>query len=897
MRALLHKLRLPTMMVCSLLVVLSGLFFVPSKAHAEASDATKQAVIDYARTQYGAAAVSICSDADCRNVIGSNFASTFDAYIKSSAFTFPTFDINVLAKGSGDTDSQDADILAAMRAIQSNVEETIQKMIEEGEQPASTTNCAVDGLFAWILCPFSVALVNVIKDFMVPVLENLLYVSPETTFTNTFKQAWNSFRNIGLALVLIAGLFMVISQALGLEILDAYTIRKLMPRLGVALVGIALSWSLLKLAITLTNDLGIGMHDLIVAPFGKMGYTDGTGGLDIISHFFEFVLGVGVGVTAFISATMLGFAGILSLLGTTVLALFIGLLVLAIRQAVIVIAILMAPLAIAAYVLPGTQKLWKFWKDALMTSLMMFPIIMAFTAAGEALSRVMIQQPTEGSTASQFINIQAYLVLIAPYLMLPFAFKLAGGLMSSIFSALNDRGKGLFDRGRKFRSDTRGYRRGEFASGSMSTGRMRTAYAARTTLARQGGLDPRRAARTRYKLSREKLVEHTARERAEKDHGFSLGDTEETRAAIFANDRNSFGTYLNNHRAEQLEATLRREGRDEDYIRRHRNDNAYSAEVIDDKIARLEAGTGAMMGSDVMKAAAMRGQTVLDGAGWFNEAENRFDLEGFGKAAKHLADRGIFRAEDMGAMLGENQQRPDMAASSFSQRVDIADWAIKSADGSYTQEQRDAIYGRTYQSMRNSSAELANLRTARAVAKQGGERLEGTLLGHTYAGIDAKDGVQAGASEMMDVRDRLASEYATFANFQDMASSASPVAREQFAVRLQQTYTGEQMHADVRHVLAPLLAANNNKVSNQQIMEYLRGGAAGYRIDPATGKPLIVTDGAGNNTYVQQMADPELIQRFTARRREYGSAREMAGAVQGGRDKPPDAGSRPGPQP
>lgn len=67
------------------------------------------------------------------------------------------------------------------------------------------------------------------------IVGNFLYIAPDAIFHDNFKKSWNVFRNLGLGLVVIAGLFMVISQALGLDILDAYTIRKLMPRLAIAM--------------------------------------------------------------------------------------------------------------------------------------------------------------------------------------------------------------------------------------------------------------------------------------------------------------------------------------------------------------------------------------------------------------------------------------------------------------------------------------------------------------------------------------------------------------------------------------------------------------------------------------------------------------------------------------
>ena len=52
---------------------------------------------------------------------------------------------------------------------------------------------------------------------------------------------------------------------------------------------------------------------------------------------------------------------------------------------------------------------------------------------------------------SNALQILAIIVYFAPFVMLPFAFKMAGGLMSTVFSIANDKNRGAFDRLRKVR--------------------------------------------------------------------------------------------------------------------------------------------------------------------------------------------------------------------------------------------------------------------------------------------------------------------------------------------------------------------------------------------------------------------------------------------------------------
>jgi hypothetical protein len=285
-------------------------------------------------------------------------------------------------------------------------------------------------------------------DGLAKSLNSLLY-TPTAIFDEPAAQkAASTFRNIGIALVVIAGLFMVIAEASGWQVVDAYTIRKLMPRLALVLVGIALAWPIMRLIVTLTNDLGGLIHSVFLQLAGDVQATgDVVGTGSSITAVLGWIL---VGGGLFIT---LGVLGMLSLLGTIVLALFIGFLVLGVRQLVVLMCIILAPLALASYVLPGTQKLWTFWKNTFITTLLMYPLIMGFIGAGKAMAYLL--GATKAGSTDNIMQLLVIIVYFAPYFMLPFAFKMAGGLMSTIFSIANDKNRGLFDRLKNGRQEIR----------------------------------------------------------------------------------------------------------------------------------------------------------------------------------------------------------------------------------------------------------------------------------------------------------------------------------------------------------------------------------------------------------------------------------------------------------
>jgi hypothetical protein len=333
--------------------------------------------------------------------------------------------------------------------------------VNEGSQSVAD-ECPLpdDTSMRWLGCSI-MSLAAVATEALYGAIQTFLYTPTEMIFGNAgLKVAAEGIRNLAIGLILIAGLVMVIAQATGSDLFDAYTIRKLLPRLGVAMIGIALAWPLLEFAVTFTNVIGL-LADRLLMGVTQLG-SQGTGS----SNDF----GTNIGSTIFGSfaaggtVLILGAMGVISLGGTLVLALLLGLLVLSVRQLVIMVCILLAPLAIAAYVLPGTQKLWGFWKNTFITTLLMFPIIMFFLASGKAFSAVL------GGADSPTMSLLAIIVFIAPYFLLPFAFKLAGGLMATVFSIANDKNRGMFDRLRKGRQNAMGKNVNAIRTGSRYAG-------------------------------------------------------------------------------------------------------------------------------------------------------------------------------------------------------------------------------------------------------------------------------------------------------------------------------------------------------------------------------------------------------------------------------------------
>ena len=267
----------------------------------------------------------------------------------------------------------------------------------------------------------------------------------ETGNCKNYKDAWKSFRNIALGLMVIVGLVVIMSTALGFEYFDPYTIKKTLPRLVIAAIGISLSWQLMAFFVELTNALGFGIRYLIYQPFSGLGNpTINLGSLG------------SNGVTLVVAAGAIAFGGfgLLTLAGTGALALFIAFLVLILRQIAIIMLIVLAPIGILAYVLPNTQKVWKFWWESFSKALLMFPMIAGLIAAGKVFSAIAASDNTN-NVLNQMIAFAAY---FAPFFMIPFTFKFAGSFMGQVGGFINSRSQGGFNYLKQKRRENAGRR-------------------------------------------------------------------------------------------------------------------------------------------------------------------------------------------------------------------------------------------------------------------------------------------------------------------------------------------------------------------------------------------------------------------------------------------------------
>ena len=411
-----------------------------------------------------------------------------------------------------------------------------------GGNPPSGDTCPVDAGDGtrWVTCP----VLNILDSAAIKIngFIGLFLVFPvDQFFSGGTQHVFTVFRNLGVALLVIAGLVMVISQAADLDIFSAYTVRKALPRIIIAAIGISLAWPLLQYVITFFNDLGNWIGNIIIdVAASSQGGGAGFGGfaLDGLATLIA-----GIATVAWLGSFTIG--GILALLASIILFLLLGLFVLLLRQIVILICILAAPLAIAAYILPGTEKLWRYWKDTLLTTLLMFPIIMAFLSAGAAMGHI-----TGTVSSNPLFSVLSLFFYIVPYAMIPFAFKLAGGVMSQLYSlAEGQHHKSIESRLAGYRANEQKWKKQELLEGRRKPafGKLGSSVVdLQRRISTPGGVG---MGRREWLAARQNMTNKTAAKAVQE--GTEIAGNDDVTAAILSpevtNDR-SFREFLKNKR-------------------------------------------------------------------------------------------------------------------------------------------------------------------------------------------------------------------------------------------------------------------------------------------------------------------------------------------------------------
>ena len=319
--------------------------------------------------------------------------------------------------------------------------------IESPSENSTSTSCDVQGI-GWFICPVSNWLADGI-DFMYSALQQFLKTKPlETTNQNSgIYLAWVIMRNISNVAFIVAFLVIIYSQLTSVGISN-YGVKKMLPRLVIAAVLVNLSFTICAILLDLSNIAGYAFQDAFMGIKNTISTVGENTSTWTWSEVISTALSNGalaIGAITFTTELLPMLVPAATLAGLTLLLI---LLIMAARQALIIILIIISPLAFVCYLLPGTEKWFKKWRDSFLTMLVFFPAF-SVVFGGAQLAGIIIIQNASGSNGA-IMHVLGMLVQIIPLAITPLIMKFSGGVLGKFAGFVNDTNKGLYDRSKNW---------------------------------------------------------------------------------------------------------------------------------------------------------------------------------------------------------------------------------------------------------------------------------------------------------------------------------------------------------------------------------------------------------------------------------------------------------------
>lgn len=336
----------------------------------------------------------------------------------------------------------------------------------------AASSCTVEGI-GWIVCSVSAFLAQGM-DWIFNQLVGFVAVQPiqSSNQEGDLYKSWDVMRGFANIVFIIGFLIIIYSQVTSTGVSN-YGVKKLLPRLIIAAVLVNVSYYICAIAVDISNILGYSLQHIFIQLREDLFHIHGNTWTDEVGNWQSvtaYILSggataVALGATALIATGGTVTAGIfllLPLLLSLMVVVLVVLLILAARQAIIVILVIISPLAFVAYLLPGTEKWFDKWKDLFMTMLIFFPAFSMVFGGAQLAGAVIIQ-----NASSINMMILGLAVQVAPLAIAPLLLKLSGGFLNRIAGIVNNPGKGLVDRSKKWAGEHADYHRQRGIGGDL----------------------------------------------------------------------------------------------------------------------------------------------------------------------------------------------------------------------------------------------------------------------------------------------------------------------------------------------------------------------------------------------------------------------------------------------
>ncbi len=311
---------------------------------------------------------------------------------------------------------------------------------EQANEDQPQNVCTIEaGALQWVICS-AIDVTAKITDTLYSLIQDLLVVQPVTTDDNSpLYIVWQYARNLTNIVFIILLLIVIYSQITGLGI-NNYGIKRVLPRLIIAVVLVNLSYIICSVTVDASNILGSGLRGFFDNIQNAISANANLPELSNFNLSFVEVLnailsggaiaGIAVGAAAGGAGGL--FWSIAIILIGAVVSIASGLLTIAARQAVVALLIMIAPLAFVAYLLPNTETWFNKWKNLFFRMLIFYPLFSFLFGASKLAGWALII--TGSSTSNAFWIIMGLAVQVFPLFFSWQLMKMSGTFLSAINS-------------------------------------------------------------------------------------------------------------------------------------------------------------------------------------------------------------------------------------------------------------------------------------------------------------------------------------------------------------------------------------------------------------------------------------------------------------------------------
>ena len=307
----------------------------------------------------------------------------------------------------------------------------------------SASTCAVESV-GWIICPIMNFFAHIVDNMVTYIENDFLKIEPSFYSNSGVQNAWSIIRNLANVIFIIMFMVIIYSQISGIGI-NNYGIKKLLPKLIIAIILVNLSFIICQVVVDLSNIVGSsasGFFDAIsrqVLTTNSVYLANSNGKPYPIPSALAWVVVVPLILGGALVGIYLALPMLVASILPVIVAVILAVLIIVFRKAAIIILIVLSPVAFVLYLLPNTEKWFKKWQQAFLSLLFVYPIISIILGLSKLASNIIISPYSETKPIDEGALIVAmavkYIPLFAIWPVLQGSMKSLGAIGAKITGA------------------------------------------------------------------------------------------------------------------------------------------------------------------------------------------------------------------------------------------------------------------------------------------------------------------------------------------------------------------------------------------------------------------------------------------------------------------------------